>query len=102
MHNKNWNQEPKYDIKWLAIIILAVAVFSGFSKDAKAQYSFPPKDNITMDVTYAYGGGGTWKCPSLRKCYVEVLRYEARGADQYCRTITIKRDNKVVWWRKYQ
>ena len=69
---------------------------------AQASYDFPPSENITMNIQYATGGGGTWKCPSVSQCYRQVLNYEARGADQYCRTITIKRDGNIVWWRKYQ
>ena len=72
------------------------------SASAQANFGFPPTDNITMDIKYSYGGGGTWKCPSVQQCYIQALNYEARGAAQYCRTIEIKRDGKIVWWRKYQ
>lgn len=60
-------------------------------------------NSITMDVVKQDGMGssGTWLCPSLRDCYIKILKAEARGAAQYCSTITIKRDGQVVWFRDY-
>jgi hypothetical protein len=56
-----------------------------------------------MDVVKedGYGTSGTWLCSTLKDCYVKVLEAEERGATQYCRTITIKRDGKIVWHRDY-
>lgn len=67
-------------------------------------YGFPyATDNVvTMDIVKTNGGGGTWRCPSVRDCYVKTLEYEARGAFQYCETATIKRNGRVVWHRKFQ
>ena len=65
-------------------------------------YDFPFEDVVTMDVEKTNGGGGTWKCASVRDCYIKVLESEARGANQYCETIVIKRNGKVVWSRKYK
>ena len=131
MKNKNWNQEPQYDIKWIAIFILIMMVVSlFFSKDTKAgevsyldeemynyalangyfspamklenQYFFPAEDKITMDVTMINGTNGTYLCPSARECYVKSLEYEARGGHQYCVSLVMKRNGKVIWWRKYR
>ena len=75
-----------------------------FVAEAKANYSFPPKDRtlVTMDVDKVNGGGGTWRCPSVYACYIKVLEAEHRGADQYCNSIVIKRNGRVVWWRNYR
>ena len=56
-----------------------------------------------MDVVKNDGikGGRTWLCKSLRECYIKVLEAEERGATQYCESITLKRDGKVVWRRDY-
>lgn len=62
----------------------------------------PPQPTVLMHIEYSNGGGGTHKCADLRDCYVKHLDYEARGAAQYCRKITITSDGKVRWWRKYQ
>ena len=76
---------------------------------AKANpYGFPPvqplypKSEILMHVEYAYGGGGTMRCPDLISCYTKRLDFEARGAEFYCRKITITENGKVRWWRQYQ
>jgi hypothetical protein len=85
-----------------ALLIICTVSIVVVANKAVANYSFPYKDKkITMDVVKTYGGGGTWVCPSVRACYVKVLEAEARGAAQYCESITIKRDGRVVWWRKY-
>ena len=55
-----------------------------------------------MHVEYAYGGGGTMRCPDLISCYTKRLDFEARGAEFYCRKITITENGKVRWWRQYQ
>jgi len=107
MHN-NWNKEPDYDLRWLVVAILVIAV-AIFSKDGEARddrfgnYNSSFNDIITMDVVKSGKvGGGTFRCPSVRSCYIYVLRAEARGANVYCESIKIKRNGNVVWWRKYQ
>lgn len=67
-------------------------------------YGFPYDEHnvVTMDVVKTYGGGGTWKCASVRDCYIKTLEAEARGAGQYCESATIKRNGKVVWHRRFQ
>ena len=104
MNDKNWRQwrkEYKYDVKWLVIgIFILLAIFFGESK--ANPYSFPMEDKITMDVTMVNGTSGTYLCPSARECYVKSLEYEARGGHQYCVSLVMKRNGKVIWWRKYR
>ncbi len=102
MKNRNWNDEPEYNIAWLVAGIFVVMLWAFESKEAKAKttdYGFPP---VTMDVQMANGNNGTFLCPSERWCYIKALEYEARGAEQYCVSLTMKRDGKVVWYRRYQ
>jgi hypothetical protein len=86
---------------------IALVLWTGLitlGNQAKAEvFKFMPKGVITMDVVKedGFGASGTWLCSTLRDCYVKVLEAEERGAAQYCRTITIKRDGKVVWHRDY-
>ena len=86
---------------------IALVLWTGLitlGNQAKAEvFKFMPKGVITMDVVKedGFGASGTWLCSTLRDCYVKVLEAEERGATQYCRTITIKRDGKVVWHRDY-
>jgi hypothetical protein len=81
---------------WVGLITL------GNPAQAKV-LTFMPNGVVTMDVVKEDGQGtsGTWLCPSLRDCYTKVLEAEERGATQYCRSITIKRDGKIVWHRDY-
>jgi len=63
-------------------------------------------DNITMDLVYNDGmySSGTMRCPTVKACYLSVLRYEYRMGHitrTQCSTITIKRNGRVVWHRKY-
>ncbi len=90
---KNW----KYVA--LGTFFILAAIFG----EAKASYTFPypANDKITMDVDHTRGGG-TYNCPSIQACYIKVLEAEARGATQYCNNITIKRNGKIIWWRKYR
>jgi hypothetical protein len=100
---KELYEENKMLIKPMIIIMLVILLlFSSDKSEAGSNYSFPYSDSITMDVVKTYGGGGTWVCPSVRACYIRVLEAEARGAAQYCESITIKRDGRVIWWRKYR
>ena len=90
--------------------VLSLMILGGM---AQADYGFPPSSaglapatppqpTVLMHIEYSYGGGGTYKCADLRDCYVKHLDFEARGAAQYCRKITITSDGQVRWWRKYQ
>jgi len=101
--NKNWNETHDFKWQWYIVVgfVTAVLLFGGEAK-AGQFYDFPFEDNITMDVVKTNGGGGTWQCPSVRDCYIKTLEAEARGANQYCETITIKRNGKPVWFRKYR
>lgn len=69
--------------------------------EASYRFPYPERESITMDVDKV-NGGGTWRCPSLQACYIKVLEAEARGANHYCNSIVIKRNGKVIWWRKYR
>jgi hypothetical protein len=92
------------DKKWLAwgVAIGVWSLFMMFVGQSKADYNFPfAEPYITMDVEKTNGGGGTWLCPSVQACYIYTLQQEARGATQYCESITIKRDGRIVWQRKY-
>jgi len=103
MKNSNWNKEHDYKWQWIlaGVFVLLLMLFGGQAK-AGNFYDFPFEDVVTMDVVKTYGGGGTWRCASVRDCYIKVLRAEARGANQYCETIVIKRNGKPVWFRKYR
>ena len=57
-------------------------------------------NDITMDVDSSVRSG-TYKCLSVKDCYVLVQYAEERGANQYCNSVTIKRDGKVVWFKNY-
>jgi len=105
MKDRHWNKEDSKIVGFgIAIALWACLII--FSTNASAlsnnYYSFPHQDRITMDVEKTNGGGGTWVCPSVQACYIYTLEQEARGATQYCESLTIKRNGKVIWWRKYQ
>ena len=102
LRDKSWNET--HDFKWQWIVVGTFVVLALLVGEAKAGqfYDFPYEDTITMDVVKTNGGGGTWKCASVRDCYIRTLEAEARGANQYCETITIKRNGKPVWFRKYR
>jgi hypothetical protein len=92
------------DKRWLSwgVAIVVWSVFMMFVGQSKASYSFPfAEPIITMDVEKTNGGGGTMRCPSVQACYIYTLQEEARGATQYCESITIKRNGRIVWQRKY-
>lgn len=91
------------DIRWLIIGVITLLLVITFKEAEASPYDFPYKEDvITMDVVKTYGGGGTYRCPSVRDCYIKTLEAEARGANQYCESLTIKRNGRVVWWRKYK
>jgi hypothetical protein len=89
---------------WFTVIVFTWLIAIGFiSNKAFANYSFPIRDVITMEVVKQNRtGGGTYLCPSVRACYISVLKAEARGAAQYCESLQIKRNGHVVWERNYQ
>ena len=92
--------------QYKVIVICGIIIILGllFGDKANASYKFPypdKNDKITMDVDHT-NGGGTYNCPSVQACYIKVLEAEARGAAQYCNNITIKRNGKIIWWRKYR
>jgi hypothetical protein len=96
-YKNSWTE----NLKWCTIPVLLVASLA-FTSVAKATYT-PPKGVITMDVVKRDGMGtsGTWVCKSLKACYTKILEAEYRGANLYCKTITMKRDGTIVWYRDY-
>lgn len=104
MKDNNWNKEHEFKWQWIVgvgVFVITAILFTNESK-AGTFYDFPFEDTVTMDVVKTNGGGGTWRCPSVRDCYIRTLEAEARGANQYCETIVIKRNGKPVWFRKYR
>ena len=87
--------------------LLLILLFSGLANAThnwvENTYDFPARDMITMDVIKNDGvkGGGTYRCTSIYNCYMYVMAAEQRGATQYCKTITIKRDGRQVWFKRY-
>jgi len=94
--NMDWIEKPLIGRKWL---FLAGVILAGTMYEAHADFT---TDRITMDVTMVNGTSGTYLCPSARECYVKSLEYEARGGHQYCVSLVMKRNGKVIWWRKYR
>ena len=93
--------------KWLAVVMVITFALTFFNRaeawvETTSDYHFSAAEDITMDVTMVNGTSGTYKCPSAQACYIQALKYEARGAQQYCVSLVMKRNGKVIWWRKYQ
>ena len=90
----------------IIFISLLLVASTSFAKHNWVEniYDFPARDMITMDVIKNDGvqGGGTYRCTSIYNCYMYVMAAEQRGATQYCKTITIKRDGRPVWFKRYQ
>jgi hypothetical protein len=57
-------------------------------------------DYITMDIDSSVRSG-TMRCESVQQCWIKVQYMEERGANQYCDSITIKRDGRIVWFKNY-
>jgi len=72
-------------VLWIGLLLL--------SNSAKADY-------ITMDVDSSVRSG-TVLCDSVQSCYIKTLQMEQRGAAQYCNSVVIKRDGRVVWFKNY-
>ena len=91
----------------LTLIILFLTFHTHASHDWTQQspYNFPvfQKDIITMDVVKNDGvrGGGTYRCTSIYKCYMYTMAAEQRGATESCKTITIKKNGRKVWFKRY-
>lgn len=87
----------------LGLLLVSGLSFAGHNW-VENHYDFPARDKITMDVVKNDGvqGGGTYRCTSIYNCYMYVMAAEQRGATQYCKTITIKRDGRTVWYKRYQ
>ena len=97
-YKNSWSQ----NLKWCIIPLMLVATMIIPAK-AHNVGGFHKHKIVTMDVVKNDGfSSGTWKCESVKACYIKVLEAEARGAHQYCKTVTIRRDGYVVWQRDYQ
>jgi hypothetical protein len=57
-------------------------------------------DHITMDID-SDTLSGTFVCENVERCHQKVRNMNARGADQYCNEITIKKNDTVVWHHDY-
>ncbi len=106
MKNRNWYTDNN---SWKVLIGAVVVTFAlAFFNRAEAwvettsDYHFSAAEDITMDVTMVNGTSGTYKCPSAQACYIQALKYEARGAQQYCVSLVMKRNGKVIWHRRYK
>lgn len=99
-----WNNE----LRWLVAVLIVALVWAISSKTSEAwvettsDYHFSAAEDITMDVTMVNGTSGTYQCPSAQACYIKALKYEARGAQQYCVSLVMKRNGKVIWHRRYR
>jgi len=76
-------------------VLIAIALWTGLIMmgSAKADY-------ITMDVDPSVQSG-TVVCGSVQQCYIKVLQMEQRGATNYCNSVIIKRNGRVVWSKNY-
>jgi hypothetical protein len=82
----------------IVMIVITAALWAGLillgtNAHAKADY-------ITMDIDSSFRSG-TVLCESVQKCYIKVQQMEERGANQYCNSVVIKRNGKVVWGKNY-
>jgi hypothetical protein len=97
----DWLDDLKKYRKWV-VLLAFIVLGSLYEAHARISYDFP-YDDITMDIVKVdHTGGGTYQCPTLQLCYIKVLEAEARGATQYCESITIKKDGVIIWQRFYQ
>lgn len=100
----NNNQRAGIGIMW-ASFILALLVMVNTAQAGPYGYSFPPREGnpvVTMDVYKKDGGGGTYRCINVARCYDYVKTAEERGATQYCSKIVIKRNGRVAITRDYE
>lgn len=96
-YKNSWTQ----DLKWCTIPILLVFSLVLPAKAHTTGY-YHKHELVTMDVVKSDGySSGTFRCPTVRDCYLKVLEAEERGARQYCQSVTIKRNGKTVWFRGY-
>ena len=107
MNTNKWDKETKYGIKWLAVVMFITFALAFFNRaeawvETTSDYSFVAAEDITMDVTLVNGTSGTYQCPSAQNCYIKALEYEARGAQQYCVSLVMKRNGVVIWHRRYR
>ena len=67
-------------------------------------YNFPaPKSDITMEVHKNNMADSVeiFQCKSVYLCHLYVKQQEYRGATNACKTITIKRNGRPVWFKRY-
>jgi len=55
---------------------------------------------VTMDVDSELQSG-TYMCKDAITCYMLVKSAEERGATQYCNSVTMKRDGRIIWYKNY-
>ena len=90
-------------IKGVAVALVLWTGLITLGNSAKADEApwHSTNEYVTMDVIKTYGGGGTLRCPSARDCYVRVLQNQQRGITEYCESVTIKQNGRVIWHRDY-
>jgi len=76
-------------------VLIAVALWTGLIMMGNAR-----ADYVTMDVDSSVQSG-TIVCGSVRQCYIKVLQMEERGATNYCNSVIIKRNGRVIWAKNY-
>ena len=57
-------------------------------------------DYVVMEVDSSIRSG-TYRCESVQSCVLRVRNAEERGAMQYCNSVIIKSNGRVVWGRNY-
>jgi len=86
----------------VAGLIMCLIVFS--QPLWASPYDFPaPKSNITMEVHKNNMADSVeiFRCKSVYLCHLYVRQQEYRGATHACKTITIKRNGRPVWFKRY-
>lgn len=89
--------------KWFIIGTIVVLGLL-FGKAEANPYDFPaPKSHITMEVhkNNAADSVEVFRCKSVYLCHLYVKTQEQRGATHFCKTITIKRNGRPIWFKRY-
>ena len=80
--------------------VIAIALWTGLIMMGDASALDEGRDHIIMEID-SDGISGSIMCESVSQCWVKVQYMEARGANEYCNSITIKRNGRIVWYKNY-